>query len=86
LSRPPTIRWWAYGRSPVLIREGGAIPIAATLADRIGEVLFLGFGLHGQQEHAPDKWLSVRNFELAAGAIAMFLMLAADLPVRRESV
>jgi acetylornithine deacetylase/succinyl-diaminopimelate desuccinylase-like protein len=75
---------WAYGRSPVLIREGGAIPIAATLADRIGEVLFLGFGLHGQQEHAPDEWLSVRNFELAANAIAMFLLTAADLPLQRE--
>jgi len=67
------------------MKQGGAIPIA-TLADRIGEVLFLGFGLRCQQEHAPDKWLPVRNFELAAGAIAMFLMLAADLPVRREPV
>jgi hypothetical protein len=59
---------WAYGRRHVLTREGGAIPIAATLADRTGEVLFLGFGLHGQQEHAPDKWLSGRNFELADGS------------------
>jgi hypothetical protein len=57
---------WAYGRRHVLTREGGAIPIAATLADRTGEVLFLG--LHGQQEHAPDKWLSGRNFELADGS------------------
>lgn len=75
---------WAYGRRPVLIREGGAIPIASVLADCIGEVLFLGFGLHGQQEHAPDEWLSVRNFELAANAIAMFLVTAAELPVRPE--
>ena len=76
---------WAYGRRPVLIREGGAIPIAAVFADRIGEVLFLGFGLHGQQEHAPDEWLSVRNFELAANAVAMFLLTAAELPVQRET-
>jgi len=71
---------WGYGARPALIREGGSIPIAATLAERVGEVLFLGFGLHGQQEHAPDEWLSVRNFELAANAIAMFLLSAADLP------
>jgi acetylornithine deacetylase/succinyl-diaminopimelate desuccinylase-like protein len=74
---------WAYSVRPALIREGGSIPIAATLADEIGEVIFLGFGLHGQQEHAPDEWLSVRNFELAANAIAMFLLSAADLPLAR---
>jgi acetylornithine deacetylase/succinyl-diaminopimelate desuccinylase-like protein len=72
---------WGYGTAPVLIREGGSIPIAATLAERIAPVLFLGFGLHGQQEHAPDEWLSVRNFELAANALTMFLLSAADLPL-----
>jgi acetylornithine deacetylase/succinyl-diaminopimelate desuccinylase-like protein len=76
---------WGYGTRPVLIREGGSIPIAATLAERVGPVLFLGFGLHGQQEHAPDEWLSVRNFELAANALAMFLLSAADLPRDRTA-
>jgi acetylornithine deacetylase/succinyl-diaminopimelate desuccinylase-like protein len=76
---------WGYGTRPVLIREGGSIPIASTLAERIGPVLFLGFGLHGQQEHAPDEWLSVRNFELAANALAMFLLSAADLPRTRAA-
>ena len=72
---------WGYGSRPALIREGGSIPIAATLADQIGPVLFLGFGLHGQREHAPDEWLSVTNFQRAANAIAMFLLTAADLPL-----
>lgn len=76
---------WGYGTRPVLIREGGSIPIAATLAERIAPVLFLGFGLHGQQEHAPDEWLSVRNFELAANALVMFLLSAADLPTSRTA-
>jgi acetylornithine deacetylase/succinyl-diaminopimelate desuccinylase-like protein len=76
---------WGYGTRPVLIREGGSIPIAATLAERIAPVLFLGFGLHGQQEHAPDEWLSVRNFELAANALVMFLLSAADLPRARTA-
>jgi acetylornithine deacetylase/succinyl-diaminopimelate desuccinylase-like protein len=76
---------WGYGTRPVLIREGGSIPIAATLAERVAPVLFLGFGLHGQQEHAPDEWLSVRNFELAANALAMFLLSAADLPRPRTA-
>jgi acetylornithine deacetylase/succinyl-diaminopimelate desuccinylase-like protein len=76
---------WGYGTAPVLIREGGSIPIAATLAERIAPVLFLGFGLHGQQEHAPDEWLSVRNFELAANALTMFLLSAAELPLGRAA-
>ena len=44
-------------------------------------MLFLGFGLHGQREHAPDEWLSVTNFERAANASTMFLLTAADLPL-----
>jgi acetylornithine deacetylase/succinyl-diaminopimelate desuccinylase-like protein len=69
---------WGYGIPPVLIREGGSIPVAAVLADRIAPVLFLGFGLHGQREHAPDEWLSLTNFERAANAMAMFMLITAE--------
>ncbi len=71
---------WGYGKAPVYIREGGSIPIAAVIGEILScPVFFLGFGLHGQQEHAPNEWLSAENFERAANAIVMFLLrLGAD--------
>jgi acetylornithine deacetylase/succinyl-diaminopimelate desuccinylase-like protein len=67
---------YGYGKDPVLIREGGTIPIAATLGEIVGaEVLFLGFGLHDQNEHAPNEWLSITNFERATNAIVRFWQL-----------
>jgi acetylornithine deacetylase/succinyl-diaminopimelate desuccinylase-like protein len=76
---------WGYGRTPVFIREGGTIPVAATLGEILeSPVLFLGFGLHGQQEHAPNEWLSVENFERAVNAIAMFWRLVASAIGSRE--
>jgi acetylornithine deacetylase/succinyl-diaminopimelate desuccinylase-like protein len=76
---------WGYGVPPVLIREGGSIPVAGLLAGQIAPVLFLGFGLHGQREHAPDEWLSLRNFERAANAIAMFLLVMASTAARKAA-
>ena len=33
-------------------------------------VLLIGFGLPGENAHAPNEWMSVENFEKGAVAIA----------------
>jgi acetylornithine deacetylase/succinyl-diaminopimelate desuccinylase-like protein len=33
-------------------------------------VLLMGFGLPGENAHAPDEWMSVDNFKLGMRAIA----------------
>jgi len=62
----------AYGRDPVTIREGGSIPIVKAFEDTLGApVVLIGFGLPGENAHAPNEWMSVDNFHRGAEAIAM---------------
>jgi acetylornithine deacetylase/succinyl-diaminopimelate desuccinylase-like protein len=62
----------AYGRTPVYIREGGSIPIVQSFQETLGApVLLIGFGLPGENAHAPDEWISVENFHTGAEAIAL---------------
>jgi acetylornithine deacetylase/succinyl-diaminopimelate desuccinylase-like protein len=62
----------AYGREPVTIREGGSIPIVKAFEDTLGApVVLIGFGLPGENAHAPNEWMSVDNFHRGAEAIAM---------------
>jgi acetylornithine deacetylase/succinyl-diaminopimelate desuccinylase-like protein len=53
-----------FGRTAVIAGDGGSLPIVGDF-DRIlkAPVLLLGFGLPGENAHAPDEWLSVENFE-----------------------
>ncbi|HEU0016192.1 MAG TPA: dipeptidase, partial [Longimicrobium sp.] len=61
----------AYGRAPVLIREGGSIPIVQHFQDTLETpVILIGFGLPGENAHAPNEWMSVENFHVGAEAIA----------------
>jgi acetylornithine deacetylase/succinyl-diaminopimelate desuccinylase-like protein len=61
----------AFGRKPVYIREGGSIPIVQAFQETLGApVLLIGFGLPGENAHAPDEWLSLENFHRGAEAIA----------------
>ena len=54
----------AFGREPVLTGEGGSIPVVGDFQQILGApVLLLGFGLPGENAHAPDEWLAVENFE-----------------------
>jgi acetylornithine deacetylase/succinyl-diaminopimelate desuccinylase-like protein len=36
-------------------------------------VLLMGFGLPGQNAHAPDEWMSVENYEKGTRAAALLL-------------
>ncbi len=61
----------AYGRDPVMIREGGSIPIVQSFQQTLGApVVLIGFGLPGENAHAPNEWMSVDNFHQGAEAIA----------------
>jgi len=61
----------AYGREPVTIREGGSIPIVKAFEDTLGApVVLIGFGLPGENAHAPNEWISLDNFHQGAEAIA----------------
>jgi acetylornithine deacetylase/succinyl-diaminopimelate desuccinylase-like protein len=54
----------AFGREPVLTGEGGSIPVVGDFQRILGApVLLMGFGLPGENAHAPDEWISVENFE-----------------------
>ncbi|HEX6069810.1 MAG TPA: dipeptidase [Longimicrobiaceae bacterium] len=63
----------AFGREPVYIREGGSIPIVQAFQSTFNApIVLLGFGLPGENAHAPDEWLSLENFHTGTLAIALF--------------
>ena len=61
----------AFHRAPVIVGEGGSIPVVDDFARALGApILLMGFGLPGENAHAPDEWMSVENFELGMRAVA----------------
>ena len=65
----------AFGADVVYAGEGGSIPIVPEFEKVLGApVLLMGFGLPGENAHAPDEWMSVENFE--KGTLAAALLLA----------
>ncbi|CAN5888336.1 dipeptidase [soil metagenome] len=64
----------AFGRDVIQAGEGGSIPIVTEFERVLGApVLLMGFGLPGENAHAPDEWMSVENFEKGAVAAALLL-------------
>jgi acetylornithine deacetylase/succinyl-diaminopimelate desuccinylase-like protein len=62
----------AFGREPVITGEGGSIPVVGDFARVLrAPVLLMGFGLPGENAHAPDEWLSDENFTRGMRAAAM---------------
>jgi len=60
----------AFDREPVIVGEGGSIPVVGDFQRILGmPVLLVGFGLPGENAHAPDEWMSEDNFR--KGMIAM---------------
>jgi acetylornithine deacetylase/succinyl-diaminopimelate desuccinylase-like protein len=67
----------SFGREPVLIREGGSIPIIQDMKEILGaDSLMLGLALPDCQIHAPNENFSVENFE---GGIVMSQILLEQL-------
>ena len=61
----------AFNKAPVIVGEGGSIPVVGDFARILkAPVLLVGFGLPGENAHAPDEWISVENFTKGLRAIA----------------
>lgn len=53
----------AFGREPVFMREGGSIPVVGDFTNHLGiETILMGFGLPGDNLHAPNERFSLDNF------------------------
>ena len=61
----------AFGKEPVITGEGGSIPVVGDFQRILGApVLLVGFGLPGENAHAPNEWMSDENFVKGMRAIA----------------
>jgi acetylornithine deacetylase/succinyl-diaminopimelate desuccinylase-like protein len=61
----------AFGRKPIIAGEGGSIPVVTDFARILGApVLLAGFGLPGENAHAPDEWISEDAFRRGMKALA----------------
>ena len=61
----------AFGREPVITGEGGSIPVVSDFERILGApVLLIGFGLPGENAHAPNEWISQENFRRGMRAVA----------------
>jgi acetylornithine deacetylase/succinyl-diaminopimelate desuccinylase-like protein len=59
-----------FGRSPLFIRDGGSIPVAASFASILGlPVVLEGFTQPHERAHAPNEWLDIGNYDGAIRAI-----------------
>ena len=61
----------AFGKEPVITGEGGSIPVVGDFERILGTpVLLLGFGLPGENAHAPNEWMGEEEFRLGMRAVA----------------
>jgi len=61
----------AFGKAPVVVGEGGSIPVVGDFTRILkAPVLLMGFGLPGENAHAPNEWISVENFTRGLRAVA----------------
>jgi acetylornithine deacetylase/succinyl-diaminopimelate desuccinylase-like protein len=62
----------AFGREPVITGEGGSIPVVGDFQRILkAPVLLMGFGLPGENAHAPNEWMSEENFTKGLRAVAL---------------
>ncbi len=62
----------AFHTPPVITGEGGSIPVVGDFQRILrAPVLLMGFGLPGENAHAPNEWLSVENFTKGLRAVAV---------------
>ncbi len=65
-----------YGKSPVYKREGGSIPIVSDFSQLLNApVVLMGFGLPGENLHAPNEHFHLENFDKGILTICSFLEL-----------
>jgi acetylornithine deacetylase/succinyl-diaminopimelate desuccinylase-like protein len=70
-----------FGAPPVYIRAGGSIPVCASFSSILGlSVVLLGFTPPGDNAHAPNEWMDLRNYETSIRTIARMWDESVDLP------
>ena len=68
-----------FGKAPVLIREGGSLPILPMLKQVLGaDSLMLGYCLPNCNAHSPNEFLHVRDFEAGMHSSAALYGLMAE--------
>jgi acetylornithine deacetylase/succinyl-diaminopimelate desuccinylase-like protein len=61
----------AFEREPVITGEGGSIPVVGDFQKILNApVLLVGFGLPGENAHAPNEWMSEENYYTGMRAMA----------------
>jgi len=75
----------AFGRSPVFTREGGSIPIVATLHKTLGvDTLLLGWGQDDDNTHAPNEKFSLADFHRGIKASARLWQELSRIDLRKR--
>jgi acetylornithine deacetylase/succinyl-diaminopimelate desuccinylase-like protein len=70
-----------FGRPPVLIREGGSIPVVGLLKTQLGvDTLLLGWGQNDDNLHGPNEKFSLADFHRGIKASAHLLEELAGEP------
>jgi acetylornithine deacetylase/succinyl-diaminopimelate desuccinylase-like protein len=71
------------GRRPLLVRNGGTLPIVPTLAEKGIPTILSGFALPGANMHSPNERLLARYVPLGVATARETLVALADLPAGR---
>jgi len=67
----------AFGKKPVLTREGGSIPVVETFRAELGApTVLMGLGLPDDAPHSPNEKMDLEQFHRGVEAAAHFLYLA----------
>ncbi len=76
----------AFGKKPVLVREGGSIPIVATF-ERLLKVptVLMGIGLNDDNLHAPNEKMDLDQFYGGIQASAALFEELAEMPTQGNS-
>jgi len=64
----------SFGRTPVMIREGGSIPVVASFQEILSvDTLLLGWGQNSDNLHSPNERFSLEDFGRGTHASAILL-------------
>ena len=64
----------AFGAPPVLVREGGSIPVTVDFQQALGSrLLVTGFGLPGDALHSPNERMSLEQYHRATDMVARLM-------------